>query len=255
MKTIYCLFVIVLLSILFACGNETNGNSKTNIEMSNNGKLNESLSPTKEENASEQIEPDMNLQTSKVKEISSLIPDGWGILKDFDEELVKAEGDLNKDGINDIAIIIEETKVSEEAPPRALLIAFRNNDGTLSLSIIAEKVILKKDEGGVWGDPFESLSIDRGSVLVSDYGGSNWRWYNRYRFRFEDNDWYFIGATMGSYFTGNATMDNADEEDYNLLTGDFIIKRTDEEGKVTITKGNRGRNQLVKLSEFNIEDM
>ncbi|WP_373231368.1 hypothetical protein [Cohnella sp.] len=243
MKKIHCLFVILFLSILIACGNETIEKKETLIN------------PTKEESTSEEIEPDITLQNSKVKDISSLIPDGWGILKAFDEELVKAEGDLNKDAINDIAIVIEEIKESEEAPSRALLIAFRNKEGTLSLSIIAKKVILEKDEGGVWGDPFESLSIDRGSVLVSDYGGSNWRWYNRYRFRFQDNDWYLIGATMGSYFTGNATMDNADEEDYNLLTGDYLIKRTDEEGYVKITKGNRGKKQLVKLSEFNIEDM
>lgn len=39
-------------------------------------------------------------------------------------------------------------------------------------SIIADKVVLKADEGGVWGNPFESLTIDRGSVVVSDYGGS-----------------------------------------------------------------------------------
>ncbi|MFD1909263.1 hypothetical protein ACFTAO_05800 [Paenibacillus rhizoplanae] len=53
--------------------------------------------------------------------------------------------------------------------------------------------------------------------MVSDYGGSNWRWYNKYRFRYQDKDWFLIGATSGSYFTGAATMDQADEDDINFF--------------------------------------
>jgi hypothetical protein len=34
----------------------------------------------------------------------------------------------------------------------------------------------------------------------------------------------------------------ADEEDYNLLTGDYIFKKTDESGILNIKKGNRGKN-------------
>ncbi|MNP85915.1 hypothetical protein D3C76_1858640 [compost metagenome] len=59
---------------------------------------------------------------------------------------------------------------------------------------------------------------------------------------------------MGTYFTGNATMENADEDDYNLLTGDYVYKRTDDKGKVKVTKGNRGKKKLVKLSKFDIEN-
>lgn len=190
----------------------------------------------------------------RAKQLTSLIPSGWHILEDADGKPVKAEGDLNKDGIKDVATVIEKNKKGDEAPPRSLLIAFGNKDKTLTLSIIAKNVVLKADEGGVWGDPFDSLVIDRGSVVLSDYGGSNWRWYNKYRFRYQDKDWYLIGLTMGTYFTGNATMENADEDDYNLLTGDYVYQRTDDKGKVKVTKGNRGKRKLVKLSKFDIEN-
>ncbi|MCU6708089.1 hypothetical protein M6D81_05130 [Paenibacillus sp. J5C_2022] len=72
-----------------------------------------------------------------------------------------------------MAIVIER-KGGEAVPPRALLIALLNADGSLERSIVAEHVILKADEGGVWGDSFESVTIDRGSVVVTHYGGSNW---------------------------------------------------------------------------------
>ncbi|WP_341282648.1 hypothetical protein [Paenibacillus sp. FSL H8-0537] len=86
-----------------------------------------------------------------------------------------------------------------------------------------------------------------------NFGGSNWRWYNTYRFRYQDADWFLIGATTGSYFTGNELMENADEDDYNLLTGDFVKKTWDEEaGKQVIESGNRGEQELVKIQNFDV---
>lgn len=218
----------------------------------NKNLITHSPSAITESTASEKLEEINHNETG----IDAIIPYGWKILEKVKGEFVKAEGDLNRDGIPDIVAVIEKTiNETEEAPPRALLIAFGTNNGSYLLSIIADNVMLKADEGGVWGDPFEDLSIDRGSVLVSDYGGSNWRWYNKYRFRYQDEDWYLIGATMGEYFTGTHTRENADEEDYNLLTGDYIIRTTNDNGEVTIKKGNRGRKELIKLKDFNLEHM
>ncbi|MCR2803550.1 hypothetical protein [Paenibacillus soyae] len=178
----------------------------------------------------------------------SFIPAGWGVAAKGDP--IVAEGDLNKDGVQDVAMIIEQSESEAEgAPRRVLLIAFGSSAGEFSLSIIADKVFMRADEGGVWGDPFESLSIDRGSVVVSHYGGSNWRWYSKYRFRYQDDDWYLIGATKGEHFTGD---ESRTEEDYNLLTGDYIITTTNEEGVVSTEKGNRGKKPLVKLGSFDI---
>ncbi len=196
-----------------------------------------------------QTQPAVPEQTKN--DMQSLIPEGWHLLERNEDKPDKAEGDLNKDGINDIAMVIEETgKSPEEAPHRALLLAFGKGNDSYELSLLADKAILKSDEGGVWGDPFEGVSIDRGSVLISFYGGSNWRWYSTYRFRFQDKDWYLIGATLGAYFTGTQTEDNADEEDYNLITGDYIKRTTDDKGVVQTTKGNRGKKELLKLRDF-----
>lgn len=188
-------------------------------------------------------------------DIYSLIPSGWEVLKK-EEKPALVEGDLNKDGYNDIGVVIEEVKPeADEAPQRALLIAFGNEDNNYSLSIIADHVILKADEGGVWGDPFDSISIDRGSIVVRHYGGSNWRWFNTYRFRYQDNDWFLIGATKGEYFTGTSTEEEADVQDYNLLTGEYMIKETDESGKQKTTHGNTGKKGLIKLKDFNPENI
>lgn len=246
MRTIgYVLIILFNIFLLSAC-NSSNVNS-SDFHPS-------SKSDVVATHTNEPLSEEIKVEEKPLKDINTLIPFGWGVLIQ-DDEPVTTEGDLNKDGITDIAMIIEQLQPNtEEAPERSLLIAFGTND-SYSLSIIADKVILKSDEGGVWGDPFESLSIDRGSVVVSDYGGSNWRWYNKYRFRFQDNEWYLIGVTMGEYFSGNATQEEANEQDYNLLTGDYIIKKTNEDGKMTTERGNRGKKQLIKLKDFNIEKM
>lgn len=181
-------------------------------------------------------------KNNNVSEVSDLVPKGWNIVE-------KVEGDLNKDNIDDIAVVIEGTsEVEDEASNRELLIVFGNKDGTYTLSTKAEKTILKADEGGVWGDPFEGISIDNGSLLISFYGGSNWRWYGNYRFRYQDNDWYLIGATIGSFHT--STNEYTQEMDYNLLTGEYIEKKVDESGVMKTTKGNRGKKELLKLEDF-----
>ncbi|AJS59368.1 hypothetical protein [Paenibacillus sp. IHBB 10380] len=195
------------------------------------------------------------MKVPSTKDILSIIPVGWKILDDLDGEQAIAKGDLNKDGLADVVAVIEaiDSDSSEEASPRSLIIAFGNKDHTYSLSIKAETAILRANEGGVWGDPFESITIDRGSVLLSFYGGSNWRWFSSYRFRFQKDDWYLIGATLGSYFTGTTTSENADVEDYNLLTGDYVFKKADDKGKPKISTGNRGKKKLVKLKDFRVD--
>ncbi|WP_025695068.1 hypothetical protein [Paenibacillus durus] len=213
-----------------------------------------SIAPTTTQEVLKVQTPKENNEQKK-NNMNSIIPEGWDIFERVKGEPVIVEGDLNKDNISDFATIIQKTLVNQTVSPRSLLIAFGNKDNTYSISIIADKVILKADEGGVWGDPFDSLIINRGSVIVSDYGGSNWRWYNKYRFRYQDNDWFLIGVTMGSYFTGITTIDKADEDDINLLTGDYIQRRTDEKGNTTTKKGNRGKKELIRLKEFNLEKM
>lgn len=183
-------------------------------------------------------------------DFGSLIPEGWKIFEKVEGEPVQVEGDLNKDGNSDIAAVIVKLDENSQAPQRSLLIAMGNSDNTYTLSVIGENAILGADEGGVWGDPFDSIIVDRGSIVINFYGGSNWRWYQSYRFRYQEDGWFLIGATLGSYLNTIVIEEDADEDDYNLLTGDFISKKTDENGNQITTKGNRGIKPLLNLEDF-----
>jgi hypothetical protein len=148
--------------------------------------------------------------------IEAFVPKGWKLLD-------KTSGDLNKDGLADIAGVLEpETQWEpgmEEAPPRILLIALQERGKGYRLSIQTAKAILRADEGVAWGDPYESVSVDRGSLLLNFYGGSGWRWAYTYRFRYQDQGWFLIGVTEVVFFTGTQ---EGKVKDYNLLTGKMI---------------------------------
>jgi hypothetical protein len=99
-STVYFLKLLLLLAILSACDKNTDRNSKV-ISVSSN--------------------------------INSLVPSGWQIFEKNKGEPVKVEGDLNKDGILDVAAIIEQIQVKteiEEAPARALIIAFGTKENS-----------------------------------------------------------------------------------------------------------------------------
>jgi hypothetical protein len=190
-----------------------------------------------------------NKSDNDIKGITSLIPSGWHVLQKDDGKLAIAEGDLNKDGIADKAFVTEESK--ELDSPRNLLIVFGNKDNAYTLSIKAEKAILSGYEGGGFGDPFDNIQVDRGSILLKFFGGSSTRWYSYYRFRYQDNGWYLIGATEGSLVPiDDGTMDNV-EDDYNLLTGDYISRKLID-GKIKTIKGNRGKKDLLNLNNFDV---
>jgi hypothetical protein len=190
-----------------------------------------------------------NAPEKGVKDINSFIPNGWHIVEAYGDS--KVEGDLNSDGIKDIAFVMEGQETSESAPPRVLLIATGNKDKSYNLAIKAETAIRRKDEGGIMGEPFMGLSIDRGSLLIRHSGGSAWRWDHLYRFRYQRDGWYLIGATEDWFHAVSSA--GRKYEDINLLTGDYIKIETDDNGKEKITKANRGKKKLINLIAFDVK--
>lgn len=158
-----------------------------------------------------------------------------------------AEGDLNNDEITDKAFVIEQSDQPEYTAPRNLIIVFGNKENAYTLSIRAEKAVLLASEGGTFGDPFDDIVVDRGSVLLKFMGGSS-RWHLYFRFRYQDTGWYLIRFTEGSYEPYGDSM-YCLEDDYNLITGDFIGEELKDGEIITIEK-NVGTKQLVNLEDF-----
>src|SRR5436190_3069382 len=102
--------------------------------------------------------------------------------------------DLNGDGRKDYILVVENPgKITADDldDPGTLLILTREADGKLKLAKQNDKVVYCRQCGGVFGDPFASLSVKQNSFTVDNYGGSNWRWADSYTFNYSriDKTW------------------------------------------------------------------
>ncbi|MEB3330185.1 MAG: hypothetical protein VKQ33_13220 [Candidatus Sericytochromatia bacterium] len=139
------------------------------------------------------------------------------------EQVVR--GDLDGDSRPDAALVLAEpaqTPSGRRIIHRHLLVALQTREGRHRPVARSRVALLRADEGGVFGDPLEGVTI-RGRVLVvSHYGGSNWRWAHTDRFAWLGGQLRYIGRTDTTSFTGDGS---AITRDTNLATGDVIVQR------------------------------
>jgi len=118
--------------------------------------------------------------------------------------------DLNGDGKQDYLLILEKQGLNSdsteiETGQRPLIIIIRKNDNSLYTVKRNEKIVYCSTCGGVWGDPFESISAGVKTFTVNHFGGSNWRWTNSFKFNYSriDNTWQLVKVEESSFHTSN----------------------------------------------------
>ena len=155
----------------------------------------------------------------KAKSVNDFIPKGW-------KQLFIAKGDLNKDKLEDVAIIIEKNdkkniKKNESLGPdelnlnpRILLVLFKEKDGTYTLAAKNDKGFIQSEgneETPTLMDTLSNISIKKNVLKITfNYfmsAGSWWTSTNVYIFRFQNNVFELIG------YESNAYMRNTGEEE------------------------------------------
>lgn len=69
---------------------------------------------------------------------------------------------------------IPEPLDSNDARP--LLLYKVTADGKRSLLVRNDDLVMCKDCGGIYGDPYAGISFAQDTLKLEHYGGSNWRW-------------------------------------------------------------------------------
>ncbi len=172
----------------------------------------------------EQVESDDKPVVKPVdysKQLSQFIPKGYSVLD-------TASGNLNLDDYTDMILILKKdneaeiSDVVDNSGKRPLLILLGQADGTAKKAAKNDNTVLCVDCGGVFGDPYNGITIKNGYFSVEHYGGSNWRWTRivTYKYDKKEQNWYLHKDGGMSYHTSEP--ENAEE----------TVRTTKEFGKV-----------------------
>ena len=165
----------------------------------------------------------LNMQAQVLKQqgvsVGQIVPQGW--------EHAEAEGDLNKDGINDL-VLLAKPNFTENMKTRddgyvynfnreILAIYFGQEDGAFKLWKQYKELFPASDE---WCSVDISIDItDRGTLkidtqifaIAGSYGTDN----SSYIYRYQDGDFYLIGKERSGMMRNTGEMETISE---NYLT-------------------------------------
>ena len=226
---------IMILSIgallLAGCGEEQSEQPETGtfgtetIEISDDmatGQPGESaaevLAEQSEESAAEPSESEEDTSPEQTKcsvptlpatgcELSDFVAEGWELLD-------CVELDYNGDGITDYVGVLQMADQEIDgwwyySPGFRILFAIvSEGPGQYRLDFQDENLIRTREEGGVYGDPYEPLTAEGTSFTTHAFGGSAWKWSEAYTYTYKEGTWYLTRSET-DYGYGPYTTDYA----------------------------------------------
>ncbi len=137
--------------------------------------------------------PAQNLEVGTIKNCNEkfikFVPENYTVLD-------SAQADFNKDGLMDVALVIEKMNTDDEE--RAILILQKYKAGYV-INTLNKTTLYCKTCGGIFGDPYNGITFNQNILKVHNYGGSSWRWSNTHIFRYQKGEWQLIGLSYDSY--------------------------------------------------------
>lgn len=137
-------------------------------------------------------------------ELKEFVPPGYSFLGG-------EKGNLNLDKYSDIVLVLkkenekETSDVVDHPEKRPLLILLGQSDKTYKLASRNDNTVYCVDCGGVFGDPFNGITITNGNFSINHYGGSSWRWTRviTYKYSPADKNWYLFRDGSDSFHASN----------------------------------------------------
>lgn len=175
---------------------------------------------------------------------STSILSGQNKFVNYDHIVFKVTGDLNNDGLSDKVLV--KVDKNDKYLPNLLIVQFQNKEGNYKTVLSSTKAVLPKftSNGGTSEATLEKLEIKNGILTFTN---QLIRGSFSHKFRFQKGNFELIG-----FQSNNANAGYIESIDYNLSTGDKIVKHTDYETDKIIKqiKTKDKISPLPKLQDF-----
>lgn len=134
-------------------------------------------------------QPGLSRRDASDAELSAFLPAGATLR-------LAARGDVDGDGDQDAAIVLDAGDGEAARQPRPLLVLRRDVNGRLQRAIESPRAIACLRCGGMAGDPLQSVRIEPGALTLRFEGGSRESWSSEFRFApaSKGNDWRLTGV-------------------------------------------------------------
>lgn len=140
------------------------------------------------------------------------------------------DGDLDGDKIPEKVIIYNTKDTTDMGNIREIQILKKVN-GNWTVLEKSRNAVMESNDGGMMGDPYREIKIEKGILIISQNGGSSWKWDVTDKYRFQNGHFELIGTSSTSGRPGDYWKDI----DFNLSTGQLNyskeVENTAEYGK------------------------
>ncbi len=157
--------------------------------------------------------------------LEAFLPAGASILS-------SATGDLNGDGRLDAVIVVDPARADDEfsgnGPARIMMLLTRDTSGALRKAAQNDKVVPCADCGGMFGDPFQFVSVENGVITVVNEGGAGAYWADEFVFKFvPEGDWQLVKATrvVTQRSTNETNRIDLSQKDFGVISFDTFDPR------------------------------
>lgn len=169
------------------------------------------------------------------------------------EPIKEITGDLDKDSIPEKVIVYNMAADSDTANDYTgvarEIIIFKKDKDKWTIWHRSTKAIGNSSDGGMMGDPFEDIEIKNGILIISESGGSSWKWGYQDKYRYQNNRFELIGYTSEygrdcEYWT---------KVDFNIMTGKIVVtkeyEKCDDEEQQNKPYKKENENFTYKLTQ------
>lgn len=134
-------------------------------------------------------------------------------------------GDLDKDNIAELVVAYNVAIVDDMTDVDRELIIYKQEADKWIEWKKSKQALYNSRGGGMMGDPFESIEIKKGILMISHYGGSSWKWGFTDKYRYQNGAFCLIGYTG----QGGKLCEYWRQVDFNLSTGKMIVTKEYED--------------------------